>query len=106
MKFTKYLISTESYNNDYGLLYNTKNGYFIRYCKKNFNTDYELLEYPDIVNFLESRNFFGSENERLEIQILHRDAVASSGKMHLIIKVHNGCNLNCSYCYDKHINKK
>ena len=57
---SKYIYETNSFDSTYGLLYNSKNDFFIRYSKKDFDNFYSLCEFPEIEQFLLANNSFFS----------------------------------------------
>lgn len=102
LEFSNFLIDTHSFDNKYGLLYNMKNEYFIRYDLKDFKNKEELLESKDVCEYLNSKEFFKNENENENetIEKMHNSAVKSAENMMLILKISKKCNFKCIYCYE------
>lgn len=100
MKLSKYVITTDSIDNKYKLLYNKKNGYFIRYDKKIFKNIDDFTSHKEIELFLQTKDFYHSNEEFMQIKKRKNDLLESKGLLNLIIKITKDCNLRCSYCYE------
>ncbi|MEG0507397.1 MAG: 4Fe-4S cluster-binding domain-containing protein [Longicatena sp.] len=99
-KISKYVIETKTDDNKYGLIYNTKNNYFIRYLLSDFKNSNELLNYPKIYDFLEEKNFIENDNEIEQIINLQKESIESNDTLMLILKITKDCNFRCIYCYE------
>lgn len=100
MKLSKYVIATDSIDNKYKLLYNKKNGYFIRYDKNLFENLDDFTNHKEIEMFLQNKDFFKSDEEFMQIKKEKNNLLESKGLLNLIVKVTKDCNLRCSYCYE------
>ena len=105
MNLSKYVLVTDSIDNKFKLLYNKKNGFFIRYDKDIFPSLEDFYGDSDVESFLSDKLFFESDNEFSYIQENKNKSIKSDGFMQLIIKVTKDCNLRCSYCYENFSDK-
>lgn len=99
--YSKYVIEADSFDNKHGLLYNTKNDYFIRYLKQDFFDRDDLLNYPTITKFLNEKKFFIEKNEIMDMMYHHIEITKSNSTLMLILKITKNCNFRCIYCYEE-----
>lgn len=100
MILSNYVFSTESMNKKYGLLYNSKTDFFLRYNLNDFQDLKELEKYDEIVRFLEEHDFIKKENEKKEVAEIINQSIKSEDTLMLILKVTRKCNFRCVYCYE------
>ena len=62
-------------------------------------------EEKNILNFLEENRFLVSSQENIKEYFDHLWEKEYAYNYHLIVLTYT-CNLNCSYCYQKHLRKK
>ncbi len=99
-KISRYVLRTDNLDGKYELLYNTKNDYFLRVNKGDFNNIDCLLNDMKVVSFLEEKRFFEEEEEMKFIYEQQELAIKSQETMMLIIKLTRNCNFRCTYCYE------
>ena len=84
--------SKESMDKKYGLLYNSKTDFFLRYNLNDFQDLKELEKYDEIVRFLEEQDFIKKENEKKEVAEIIKQSIKSEDTLMLILKVTRKCN--------------
>ncbi|WP_317317228.1 radical SAM/SPASM domain-containing protein [Amedibacillus dolichus] len=104
-RLSKYVLETKSFDEQYGLLYNSKNNYFIRYLLSDFKDVNSLLDVPQIQKLLEEKEFLYCENEFHDIQRRIKKIIKSEETLMLILKVTKDCNFRCIYCYEQFSDK-
>lgn len=100
MELSKYVFVTDSYNGEYKILFNSKNGFFIKYPNSDFKNINDFITNKKISDFLEEKLFFKTENETEEIKMIHKNVLKSDDTLQLIIKITKDCNFRCTYCYE------
>lgn len=105
MKLSKYIYITDSYDGNFKLLYNSKNGYFIKYNISDFGNLNSFLEVDDVREFLSSKDFFCSENEEKNLIDSHERTLKSEDRMMIVLKISKNCNFRCTYCYENFKNE-
>lgn len=105
MNLSKFVISADSYDMKFGLLYNKKNGYFVRYEKSMFKDIGVLLQNKQVIDFLKNKDFFDID-ELSYIEKNKKRIIESKDELFLIIKVTRECNFRCTYCYEEFPEKR
>ena len=106
VKLSKYIYVTDSVDSKEKLLYNSKNGYFIKYSKQDFEQIGDFLNEEEIVKFLAEKEFLEQEGEIEYIRNRHIKEIRSEDTMMLTLKITRDCNFRCIYCYEDFVNKK
>ena len=101
MELSKYIYITDSYDEKNRLLYNSKNGYFVKYNISDFGDISNFISNVEITDFLSGKDFFKSEDEEEQLLKVHTNALKSEDRIMLILKITKNCNFRCSYCYEK-----
>lgn len=99
-EISKYVYITNSFDERYCLLYNSKNDDFIRYDKNDFTSFEEFVMNEQVNEYLKENNYFYESNELSEINKNYANMVESEDTLMLIIKVTRKCNFRCVYCYE------
>lgn len=95
MKFHKYIVSTDSIDHKYSILFNLLNGVSIKYSKRLFS-EQSLLNQPDIKQLFDEEKFFESTNTSFGASSSDNERT-----LNLILLVYENCNFRCTYCYEK-----